>query len=48
MFIRIWYDEQLQARQFIVAGLAAGFAAANELPALSLVGLLGLALLWKD
>ncbi|MGE0606590.1 MAG: hypothetical protein AB7O62_05630 [Pirellulales bacterium] len=34
--------------RFAAAGLCAAFAAANELPALSLMGLLGLALLWKS
>jgi hypothetical protein len=48
VFISIWYDDERRARYFFIAGLAAALAAANELPALSLVGLLGLALLWKD
>lgn len=48
VFIAIWYDEKTQPRYFIMAGLAAAFAAANELPALSLLGLLGLALLYKN
>ena len=48
VFIAIWYDEKLHPSLFVVAGLAAAFTAANELPALSLLGLLGLALLYKD
>jgi hypothetical protein len=44
--LRIWQDEQPAAWVFVVAGLAAGFAAANELPALSFVGLLSVTLLW--
>lgn len=47
VFISIWYDEKRQPWLFAVAGLAAAFAFANELPALSLLGLLGLALLYK-
>ena len=47
-FIRIWYDDDARPRYFVACGLAAAFAAANELPALSLLGLLGSALLWKD
>ena len=48
VFIAIWYDERRTPYLFIVAGLTAAFTAANELPALSLLGLLGLALLYKD
>lgn len=47
-FIAIWYDDDRRPWRFAVAGLAAAFTAANELPALSLLGLLGLALLYKD
>lgn len=43
---KIWHDEQPAARWFVLSGLAAGFAAANELPALSFVGLLSVTLLW--
>ncbi len=45
--VRIWFDGERRWRYFIVAGLFAAFAAANELPALAFLGLLGLALLWK-
>ena len=48
VFIAIWYDEKTNPWLFVVAGLAAAFTAVNELPALSLLGLLGLALLIKD
>jgi len=48
VFISIWYDEKLNPWLFVCAGFAAAFAAANELPAVSLLGLLGLALLYKD
>ncbi len=43
--VRIWSDGETRKRYFILAGLAAAFAAANELPALSFLGLLGLGLL---
>ena len=45
--IAIWYEQRTEPGYFILAGLAAGFAAANELPALSLLALLGVGLLWK-
>jgi hypothetical protein len=45
--VRIWYDGERGFRYFAVAGFFAAFAAANELPALSLVALLGAALSWK-
>lgn len=48
VFIRIWYDDASQPWMFFVIGLSAAFAAANELPALAFLGLLGLALLYKD
>ena len=44
---RIWYDGARNRFYFVIAGSAAGFAAANELPALSLVVLLGVAILRK-
>lgn len=44
---RIWFDDRRELRYFAVAGLFAAFAAANELPALSFFGLVGLGLLWK-
>jgi hypothetical protein len=46
--VRIWYDEQRSGRLFAVAGFFAAMTAANELPALAFLGLLGLSLLWKD
>lgn len=48
LFISIWYDEKSKPWMFACIGLAAAFTTANELPALSLLGLLGLALLYKD
>jgi hypothetical protein len=45
--IAIWYDQRRHPGWFLLAGLAAAFAAANELPALSLYCLLFAGLLWK-
>ncbi|MEX0979294.1 MAG: hypothetical protein WDZ48_10600 [Pirellulales bacterium] len=45
--VRIWYDGQRGYGYFALVGFFAAFAAANELPALSLFALLGAALLWK-
>ncbi|MBN2474264.1 MAG: hypothetical protein JXB62_06635 [Pirellulales bacterium] len=45
--VRIWFDDERRWRYFVVAGFFAAFAAANELPALTLFGALSLALLWK-
>lgn len=42
---RIWYDGSRRPLHFAMAGLFAAFTAANELPALTLLGLLGLGLL---
>ena len=47
-FTRIRFDGDNRFRWYLLAGLAAGFTAANELPALSLVALLGLLLLIRD
>lgn len=44
--VRIWFDGERRLRYFVVAGLFGAFAAANELPALSFLGLLSLGLLW--
>ena len=44
--VRIWFDGQRRLQYFVVAGLFGAFAAANELPALSFLGLLSLGLLW--
>ena len=46
-FVRIWSDGDRKPQTFLAAGLAAGFAFANELPALSLLALLSAALLWR-
>jgi hypothetical protein len=45
--VRIWYDGERPLRYFALAGFFAAFAVTNELPALSLLGLAGAALLWK-
>jgi len=44
-FIRIWFDGERRWRWYALAGLAAAFAAADELPALSLLALMGAVLL---
>jgi hypothetical protein len=46
-FVRIVDDGERRWRYFALAGLAATFVAADELPALSLVALMGLLLLWR-
>ncbi len=46
-FVRIWCDEDRRASSFAMAGLAAAFTAANELPALALLVFMGLMLRWK-
>lgn len=43
-FVRIWCDGDSRARTYFATGLFAAFTAANELPALALIPLLGLAL----
>jgi len=45
--VRIWFDAERRWHYFAMAGLFAAFAAANELPALSLFAALTAALLWK-
>ena len=45
--VRIWFDGERRLRYFMVAGLFGGLAAANELPALSLLAAIGVVLLWK-
>ncbi len=45
--VRIWYDGERRLRYFALAGLFSAFAATNELPALSLLALVGAALVWK-
>jgi len=47
-FVRIWLDGRRECRWFVLAGLFATLAAANELPALCLLALVGLALLVKS
>lgn len=44
-FVRIWCDGEMRLRYFAVAGLFGAFTAANELPALAFLALLGMALL---
>jgi hypothetical protein len=46
--IRIWYEQRDQWRWYALAGLAAAFTAANELPALSLLGVVGAVLAWRS
>ncbi|NQU24716.1 MAG: hypothetical protein HQ567_25825 [Candidatus Nealsonbacteria bacterium] len=46
--VRICFDGDRRWRYFILAGLFGAFAAANELPALSFLGLLSLVLLLKS
>lgn len=45
--VRILVENDVRWQRFAQVGFAAAFAAANELPALSLFGLAGLVLLWK-
>lgn len=45
---RIWFDGERRLRFFVVAGLFGGLAAANELPATSLLAVVALALAWKS
>lgn len=45
--VRIWLDGERRLRYFVLAGLAGAMTAANELPALSLLALVGVVLLWK-
>jgi len=47
-FARIWFDGETRRRYYFTAGLFAAFTAANELPALAFLALLGLALLLCD
>lgn len=46
--LRIWRERELTWTSFFVCGFFAAFAVANDLPALSLCGLLGIALLWRS
>jgi len=45
--VRIYYDGERRLRYFFVAGVAAACTAANELPALALLAVVGLVLLWR-
>ncbi len=45
--LRIWHEGSRRLDEFVLAGAAAAFCAANELPALSLFAASGVALLWK-
>jgi hypothetical protein len=47
-FVRIWFDDDRRVRWFALAGFAAAFTAADELPALSLLAGLSLPLLACD
>lgn len=47
VLVRISCDGERRLRYFFLAGLAAAFTAANELPALTLLALVGLILLWR-
>jgi len=44
-FVRIWFDGDERVRWYVLAGLAAAFTAANELPALAFLALVAAALL---
>ena len=46
--LAIWCEGEGRLRYFIVAGLFGAFTAANELPALSLLGVMGLGLVWRS
>jgi hypothetical protein len=45
--VRIAYDGERRWRYFLLAGFAAALTAADELPALTFLGLIGLLLLWN-
>ena len=47
VLVRIYCDGERRAVYFIMAGVAAAFTAADELPALSLLACVGLLLLWR-
>jgi hypothetical protein len=47
-FVKIWCDGSIRTRDYAICGLAAAFAAANELPALSMFVLVAAALLFCD
>jgi hypothetical protein len=47
LLVRIAYDGERHWRYFFLAGLAAAFTAANELPSATLLAFTGLILLWR-
>lgn len=47
-FLRIWFDDDRRLRWFVLAGGCAALAAADDLPALSLLGLLSVALVARE
>jgi hypothetical protein len=47
LFVRITFDGERRWQYFFLAGLAAAFTAANELPSATLLAFTGLLLLWK-
>jgi hypothetical protein len=47
-FLRVWFEGDTRIRWFALAGAFSAFAAADELPALSLLALLSAALLARD
>jgi hypothetical protein len=46
-WVRIWFDDDRHARHFILAGLFGAFTVVNELPALAILAILTVALMWK-
>ncbi len=46
--VRIYVEQDMRLRWFLLAGLSAAFAAASELPALSFTALVGAMLLWRS
>lgn len=46
--LRIWHEGERRLRYFVLAGLAAAFAAANELPALSFLAAIGVVLCYRS
>jgi hypothetical protein len=48
LFVRITFDGERRWPYFFLAGLAAAFTAANELPSATLLAFIGLLLLWRS
>jgi hypothetical protein len=46
--VRIWFDGERRLRYFVIAGLFAALAAANEFPAASIFAAVAVLLLWKS